>query len=154
MPDGRFKNRLRGHFPHSPAEYGIADGIAELSFDLRKSDSSDSMEIALTSDTSAAGSVGVIIGKDGQVQAEVNNNNSVPVSSSAISSKDGWRHFVLRLDFSAGKAKLSEGDNNGAPAAEFSFDTDPHYRSIEMKAMGNPDTKTQLSNLRLTQRIE
>ncbi len=153
MPDGRFKNRLRGHFPRSSAEYGVADGIVELSFDVLKSNAGDSIELALGSDTSTAQSVGVIIAKDGQVQAEVNQKNpGSSVSSMTVSAKDGWQHFVLRLDFSAGKASLQEGD--GSAAAEFSFDTDPHYRAIILEALGNPNTETQVADLRLTQRIE
>lgn len=155
MPDGRFKNRLRGHFPRSPAEYGVADGTVELSFDVLKSDAGDSIEISLGSDTSAAQSVGVIIAKDGHVQAEVNDKSpDSSVLPLIISSKGGWQHFILRLDFATGKASLLVGSGRTAPAVEFSFDTDPHYREIKLEALGNPGAETQVSDLQLTQRIE
>jgi hypothetical protein len=153
MPDKRLMNRLRGHFPNSPLAYGVADGVVELSFDILKSDRADALQVSLSADTAGKQCIGFVMAKDGQVQVRTNGGDPVSVPSLVITSKDGWRHFTLRFDFSTGKAVLVPGDGQGGPSGEFSFDTDKHYHAVVLAASGDPDTATQFGNLHLTQLI-
>jgi hypothetical protein len=152
MPDGRFKNRLRGHFPTSPPTYGVADGVVELSFDIRKSAQRDGIHVSLCPDTPSRQDIGFVMNEDGQVGLSTNQPDGPPTPSpSTIASKDGWRHFVVRFDFQTGKEILLMGDQSPSVIEELPFNSNDHYRVVAIESAGEPGTATRLAALRLTQ---
>jgi hypothetical protein len=150
LRDGRYKNRMLGHFPSSPVSYGLADGVVDFSLTIHKSSGSDALLVALTPDAKSKELVGFTIGKDGIVQLQ---SNSAPTIAARLSlSKDSTQRFTLRLNFNTGKVTLLTG--NGETSAAFAFDANRLYRAIVLCAVGDPQTATQVSDLRLTQRFE
>jgi len=153
MSDHRLKNRLRGHFPASPVAYGVADGVVELSMNVRRPQQSAVLQVALKPDSKSAESVGFSVARDGatQVQSSISGDAQ---SASLILPQDQWQRVTLRLNFKTAKATLIRSDTPGAPAGEVSFDANKHYRMIVLGTAGEPETGVQVGDLRMTQAFE
>jgi hypothetical protein len=149
LPDGRFKNRLRGHFPSSPVAFGLADGVVTLSLEVRKLDDQDSLKVMLASDTQSKTGVGFLISSSGGVQPI--GHGDQPTALNATSVKKGeWSQIALSLNFVTGKAAI---DAKGAERIEFAFDRNQQYRVVVLQAAGAASSRSQVANLRLSQRI-
>ena len=151
MSDGRFKNRLRGHFPASPVAYGVADGVVELSWNVLKSANADAIRIDLSGGDSSAKPVSVVVDKNGKANLASNVGDS-PADSAIDVPADEWQQLTLTLDFNNGVATLRGGDS--AATVKVSFDVNQHYREIRFTPIGDAGTTTRIAAVQLTQSAE
>lgn len=145
LADGRFKNRLRGHFPSSPLAFGLADGVVILSLKVRKSDDRDALQVMLAGDSQAKSGVGFAIGKSGEIQP-VSNRELAQTAGKVSLRPQEWTSITLTLNFANSKASIQLQD--GQPI-EFAFDRNQQQRVVVLNATGNAASQTRLAELRL-----
>lgn len=152
LPDKRFKNRLRGHFPASPVAYGVGDGVVEVSVSIRRVDPAAEVQLLLKPEVQSKESVGFSVAGDGQARIEAKGEQHAAASTGPAAGK--WERFRLRLDFRTATATLLAPDRQDGPVAQAAFDADKRYRAVSLSAAGQPGSSVQAADLRITQTFE